>query len=594
MHEGSEDLARDPRGRSGLSSLRAESSGNSAREDLTGGSPIAGTESRPVRISTAVLVLVAIALGTAIRLWLMFHQPINADEAVDGLMARQILLGHFSSFYWGQVYGGVEPYVTAGLFVVFGQETWVIRLGPELLSAVAALLTWRLALRLVRDRGLALMAGAFFWCFSEAAIWNSTYEWGFRGVTMASGLGALLFAFRIFDGHRTLGDAAVLGTCVGIGWWSSPEIAYFLFPVGILLIASGWRSWHRRLRSWIAPACVATLCALISALPWIWVNVRTNLASLRIGTFHTGPHVTHAGNLGIFFHRAFFIELGLQYPYTGAWIVGNGHSVVSQLTLVLLLVVVISVIAVSLVISLVRDAKSRVIAVACLGFPILYAASPATGYWGDGRYVVYLGPFLVLLFAVTSEELPHLITGSRRRTWGRRLPRRAQRGLGVILVVALGLVLIDFHQAGARTPSSFFRAWTDPDGPAQQDVDALISHGITRGYANYWIAYKLDFMGGGTVQLATAGDDVDRSQAMDFAVAHARHPAWLFVQPARMAAVAAQFNSALGPGGASEASFRQWLTSEHIGYRILDVGPLVAVIPDQHITVVHTGLRFYG
>jgi hypothetical protein len=259
-----------------------------------------------------------------------------------------------------------------------------------------------------------------------------------------------------------------------------------------------------------------------------------------------------------------------------------------------LVVVVVGAVVASMVICLIRDAKSRVIAVAILLFPFLYAASPATAYWADGRYIVYLGPFLVLVLAVASEELPHLRPVLRTGGWRRLLPRTPRPGFVGALIVALGLVSVGFHQVASQTPSSFFRAWVNPDTPAQQTVDALVAHGITRGYANYWIAYKLDFMGGKEVQITTAGDDADRSHVIDLAVARAPHPAWLFVPASQMQKAENQFSSTLGPGGQSQSSFDESLLTQHIGYRVVDAGLVVAVIPDKPVKVVHTGLRSYG
>ena len=65
-------------------------------------------------------------------------------------MADAILHGHFNAFYWGQQYGGVEPYAVAAVFALFGHSAATLSLTPALLSVGTALVTWRAALRLVR------------------------------------------------------------------------------------------------------------------------------------------------------------------------------------------------------------------------------------------------------------------------------------------------------------------------------------------------------------------------------------------------------------------------------------------------------------
>jgi hypothetical protein len=177
-----------------------------------------------VRRTVGVLVVAAIALGLVLRGWYLFHVPTNSDEAIVGLMAHDILHGHFSAFYWGQPYGGAEPYVVAALFAVFGQSVYVLALASVVLSAVAAVLTWRIVLRLVTVRPLALLAGALVWVGPDTAVVNSTREYGFRGVAMVCGLAAILFALRLLDRPGSWLDMAALGMFSGLGWWSSPEV----------------------------------------------------------------------------------------------------------------------------------------------------------------------------------------------------------------------------------------------------------------------------------------------------------------------------------------------------------------------------------
>ena len=68
------------------------------------------------------------------RSWYFFHTPSSSDQAIVGLMANAILHGHFSAFYWGQAYGGAEPYAVAGMFALFGHSAAVLNLTPALLS----------------------------------------------------------------------------------------------------------------------------------------------------------------------------------------------------------------------------------------------------------------------------------------------------------------------------------------------------------------------------------------------------------------------------------------------------------------------------
>ena len=196
--------------------------------------------------TTAWLLLVvcaaAVLVGVAVRAWLLLHQPLTGDEAIVALMAQQIRHGHFYSFYWGGAYGGAEPYLVAALTSVFGSGAVAVNLSATLLTAVSTVLVWSIVRSLVppRARWVAYPAAAMFWVWPEAALWNSTRESGFRCVTLLAGLACLKLALR-WATSGSWGDAAGLGLAFGVGWWSSPEIVYFLIPVVSVVAVAVYR-----------------------------------------------------------------------------------------------------------------------------------------------------------------------------------------------------------------------------------------------------------------------------------------------------------------------------------------------------------------
>jgi len=103
---------------------------------------------RVFRSPIAVVAVIGAAAGILERAWLLFHLPVNADQAVVGLMARDILHGNFYAFYWGQSYGGAEPYVVAALSVVLGKSMVAVSLTAAVLAAVAAAMTYVCAHRM--------------------------------------------------------------------------------------------------------------------------------------------------------------------------------------------------------------------------------------------------------------------------------------------------------------------------------------------------------------------------------------------------------------------------------------------------------------
>ena len=81
---------------------------------------------------TITFALVA-GVGIALREW-TYRATMgipNADEAVVGLMARHVLDGELTAFYWGQAYGGSqEALLTAPVFAIAGSSWLALRLVP--------------------------------------------------------------------------------------------------------------------------------------------------------------------------------------------------------------------------------------------------------------------------------------------------------------------------------------------------------------------------------------------------------------------------------------------------------------------------------
>jgi hypothetical protein len=163
-------------------------------------------------VVVGVVVVAGVTIGLFIRLWLIFHSPTSSDEGVAGLIAQGALHGHFTAFYWGQTYGGTaEPELIALAFLVFGQSGVVAELVVGALAGVAAILTWRVALRIVPSK-IAQLAGVLAWAAPAVAIRDSIRVYGFRGVTLVCGIGLILLALRMLDGQGNIITFAGFGT----------------------------------------------------------------------------------------------------------------------------------------------------------------------------------------------------------------------------------------------------------------------------------------------------------------------------------------------------------------------------------------------
>jgi hypothetical protein len=114
----------------------------------------------------------------------------------------------------------------------------------------------------------------------------------------------------------------------------------------------------------------------------------------------------------------------------------------------------------------------------------------------------------------------------------------------------------------------------------EQAVQALRQHHITAAYGDYWTAYDLDFLSGGSPAISPSRLDTVRSTGLAAEVAAAKDPAWLFFPPHGASRAAAVFgNPQPGPGSYTEQTFEAHLEALGIGYKVVQLGILDAVVP---------------
>lgn len=550
--------------------------------------------SRRWGVAALVLVLIAAAYGLLLRAWLLAHVPLNSDEAVVGLMARGILAGHVGTFYWGQQYGGGEPYVVAGVLKIVNGGPVGLNGTAALLGAVAALLVAAIVKEGTGNAPLAALSGALAWVWSYAAVWNSVREFGFRQLALCCGLVLVLCALRIHRGPSRRGRPgtatyAVLGLAAGVGWWASPEIVYFAVPTGVLLLASWDRLWSPHAGRWrVGPVAVVVGGAVVGALPWIYTNAHTGFASLRPGSLPATPGQGYGYRLSVLFHEMLPMQLGTRTVPGGAWV---GGSVLGPVLFGLVAALVVVAVVRGLLAARHgrRAAPLLAPALGLLAFPFLYAAIPSSGYTIDGRYGIYLPPLVALMLALSLAGpalagLPPSRRGDRRRT--------AVGGVALAVACA-GLVggtalTIFTAEAGGvpASPRSFLSGWRDPNAAARQVVADMARHHIVDAYGDYWTAYLLDFLAPGRVAVSPSPLDVVRWPAMAATVAAAPDPAWLFFAPSRTAQASQAFsNPEQGPGNYTQAQFEALLAGRGVPYRVVDLGVLDAVVPARKVAL---------
>src|SRR5499427_3434355 len=120
---------------------------------------------RPASLKASTLPFVTIAaitLAARLPFLLRADRLFDADEAVEGLMARHVLLGEHPLFLWGQRYKGVpEIYLTSLVFRAGGSSVFALKAVTLACFAVFLCLNFKLVER-VFSRSIAWMATAFF------------------------------------------------------------------------------------------------------------------------------------------------------------------------------------------------------------------------------------------------------------------------------------------------------------------------------------------------------------------------------------------------------------------------------------------------
>jgi hypothetical protein len=298
----------------------------------------------------------------------------------------------------------------------------------------------------------------------------------------------LIYGYEVTHGaERSRWRWALVGALSGLGWWINGLIAAYLAPVGLLIL-------RRFSASQLARYLLAFLFFMLFSAPWWQYNFTHNNAALaiylpqlkteesQIAGYESVPMEQRVVGLFLFGLPSL---LGVRFP----WNVGYFAMPLSLLILALYA---------TLVIYWVRRGEPRMAAdarelllamlgVFCLGFVISpFGADPT------GRYFLPLVVPLAVLTAATLDgvraERPLLATG--------------------IAVGLLAFCLLGNGVAAVRQPPGLTTQF-DPISHVENDcdqelIDFLRARGLTRGYANYWVAFRLAFLSGEDIVLRAA------------------------------------------------------------------------------------------
>jgi hypothetical protein len=474
------------------------------------------------RVLRRLLVVVGIAFGVGIRVWTL-RAPLlggyfDSDEAVPGLMARHFVRGEWSTFYWGQPYGGTaEVALVAALFAIVGSGVLALRSIPIALYALAALLVWRVGRRTIGEPG-ASVASVLFWISPAYLVFRSTREYGYQGVLLVLGLVILLLALRLAQ-RPTRRDAALLGLAVGLAWWTSIQSALVALPALV------WLAWCQR-RAWRLGWLIA-LTACVGALPWIRWNIQNHWASLHVEA--TPPHMDYGFRLGHFFTDGLPMSLGFRVPFLLDWLPSPAIGKIA-----------FAAVGAALVALLFRRLRRlELIAAVALPYPFLYALSSFAAYRLEPRYLLLLAPLLALLLGALLKDV-----------------RAAAVGLAIAGVLAVVALERDAeHAAVVAAPPRL--------GPLLRTLER--EH-VQRAWADYWIAYRVTFMT--RERIVVAPTSADRYAPYERLVKKSPSRAWIFV--------ASTSRFASGSNSDAPAKSAELLQA---GFKRLNAGDFVVYIP---------------
>lgn len=512
----------------------------------------------------------------------------NSDEAVVGLMAREILHGHFFAFYWGQNYGGPEAYVVAAVFAVFGSSAFTLGSTAVLLCAGSLVLLWRIGNRMFGSP-VGVVAAIAFWVWPETYVTSSTVEDGFRWLVLICGLTVLLTVLRIGDGKGRTSDWLALGLGAGVGWWGTPEIAYFLAPAGVYLVA---RVVSGRAKVLLVAALGGVAVAVVGSLPWWWHNLGQHFNSFNVPPQPAppGPGGAYWWHLGIFVKYAVPLALGLRVRMSGEWV---GPTTVTPHLVNIAVVVLVGWLVYAAVLG--RGAargRAWLLLLYVAAFPFLYSAQPFAWYWQDGRYAIFLAPAAALALASFACQVG---------AWAIRSPRFAPAVMAtLVLVGGMALTLRAARDSlpyirEPRLPTVERTSWTswhtNPNNLPTALAASLLRWHVHYAFTGYWLAYDVTFLSQGSVTVSPAGPIFVRYPPYFAAVAASPAPAWIFVSAAGQLAAGTEAGTiAIDPGcnapgqpclGVPEII--RWCVLHHISYQIRDSGPYIVVLPSQRV-----------
>jgi 4-amino-4-deoxy-L-arabinose transferase-like glycosyltransferase len=254
-----------------------------------------------VRLAAPAALVLILALGMALRLWLLSRDipTLDSDESMVGLMALHILRGDWAVFLWGQEYmGSLEAILVAPFLWLFGPSTVALRLAPMLLSLGCVATVYYFGALLFSKKAGLLAAALLALGSPFFMLWSVRARGGYPETLL---FGNLLLLLALRGPTPAGGDASatprprllawLFGVVAGLALWTDMLIAPYLLAAGAIF-------WWQRRRDLLrgnglllgAGIVLGAAPAIIYNIPNQGVTVVTLLGLTLVGT--PGTHTT--------------------------------------------------------------------------------------------------------------------------------------------------------------------------------------------------------------------------------------------------------------------------------------------------------------
>jgi len=500
-----------------------------------------GDRLRRARELPAFAVIAAATIAARLPFLLRADWFFDADEAVEGLMARHVLLGEHPLFLWGQRYKGVpEIYLTSAVFRAAGSSVIALKAVTLACFIVFLCLNFWLVGRLC-SRRVAWLATALFIAGPPTLV-----LWTLSGsaevvITLLCG-SVLLLAVERWRRSPSPGNPLLLvaGAAVGFGLWIQQYILFYVAALAITaaLETPGWREnvtglLRQRLPRWLRvaltiAAAVGAIYVLLGLVAFFAGGFDVSAMGVRITATHPQKmwwiagalfaSIVVLGAVSVFRNQLTWLAIGLLTGYAPA-LAGrlSNHGMgapIARMDLAGLRAALPDIMGMMLpMVFGFRDPSGR--ATIHPAFAALVVLLIAASFWRLRRRD--LTPFFHVLLVVV--PVMFLVSGSYIDVQSYRYLMPVYAALPVLYAIGIdtvqhvtrvgGATLLAFTLLifGAQQIDWYRRL--EPDQKSAAAIACLDRAGVRAARAGYWLSYKITFLTGERIIVAPT-DGVDR------------------------------------------------------------------------------------